>query len=396
MTNINVKKVDLGNVKGEKGVTGEKGVGILEINPTPIQSTSTSDTFEITYTDGSKGRITFPRKIFETTNNIDNINNTDSYNIIPTVKAIKNLKTSLEDKIYNIKVIEIVTVLPSENIKDNRVYLLYKGVDSNDNLNATFDIYINKTKNSDGWEKLDNLNFKISDYYTKSETDITFAPIEHEHLTSKIKNSQKLDNIGTVANATQFQINKEIDSVVGRLNSHTHGNLTNEGKVGTTNNSNKNVVTDANGNITIEDKELGGIELIATTNNSDEELTATSTTLSEVKTGTMILLKVINPFNTIPANCRLTLTLKNGEVLSRTLIKHPDFDFSLISDKVPPNTIFLMVYNGTVWDIIDQYNLATQSFRGFMSAEDKTKLDNTYTKAEIDALIGNIEEDMSL
>lgn len=129
------------------------------------------------------------------------------------------------------------------------------------------------------------------------------------------------------------------------------------------------------------------IELITTTNTSDEELAATSTTLSEVKDGTMILLKVINPFTRISADCALTLTLKNGGVFGGKLINHPDSPTGILhSNIVPPNTIFLMRYNGLRWDIIDQYNLATQSFRGFMSAEDKTKLDNTYAKTEIDAL----------
>lgn len=36
--------------------------------------------------------------------------------------------------------------------------------------------------------------------------------------------------------------------------SHTHGNLQNDGKVGTSNNANKNVVTDSNGEITTENK----------------------------------------------------------------------------------------------------------------------------------------------
>ena len=38
------------------------------------------------------------------------------------------------------------------------------------------------------------------------------------------------------------------------LASHIHGNIANDGKIGTSNNSNKNVVTDASGKITIEDK----------------------------------------------------------------------------------------------------------------------------------------------
>ena len=200
----------------------------------------------------------------------------------------------------------------------------------------------------------------------------------------------------------QLALKSEVADIVDNLNSTSSTSVL-SAKQGKILNDNKQDLLISGTNIkTINNQSLlgngdiaisGGIELITTTNNSDEELAATSTTLSEVKVGTTILLRVINPFNTMHADSRLTLTLKNGDVSYRQLMAYPDSPTYLPSNRIPPNTIFLMIYRG-VWNIVGQFNLATQSFRGLMSEEDKTKLDNTYTKTEIDALIGNIEEDM--
>ncbi len=349
-------RVDLGNVRGRQGATGK---GIIKIEYIEASSNLESDRLRVYYSDHTPNSPSYSdfsvvKPVIPRTSTVSNSSEYAEY--LPTNRAVYNAlserptynyvysKSQTEDKIREyiskIEIAEVVTSLPTTNIETNRLYFLVKNADSDDGLNSTIDVFIRVNKGTSAnpnyqWEQIDELEFNINNYYSKTQSDSRFA--------------QK---------------------------THTHGNMTNDGKVGTSNNSNKNVVTDANGNITIEDKVLGGIELIATTNTSNEELAATSTTLSEVKTGTMILLKVINPFNRIQADCRLTLTLKNGEVFNRKLITHPDFPNYLRSDKVPPNTIFLMRYNGSVWDIIGQYNLATQSFRGLMSAEDKTKLDN--------------------
>lgn len=63
--------------------------------------------------------------------------------------------------------------------------------------------------------------------------------------------------IDTITGGLQSQINNKAE--ISELNSkasatHTHGNLQNDGKVGTSSNASKNVVTDANGYLTVEEK----------------------------------------------------------------------------------------------------------------------------------------------
>lgn len=70
--------------------------------------------------------------------------------------------------------------------------------------------------------------------------------------------------IDTITGSLQTQINNKADTTIvsalsttvdGKANStHVHGNLQSDGKVGTSNNASKNVVTDANGKITTENK----------------------------------------------------------------------------------------------------------------------------------------------
>lgn len=72
------------------------------------------------------------------------------------------------------------------------------------------------------------------------------------------------DEVDTITGGLQTQINNKADSttvsalsttVDGKANTvHNHGNLQSDGKVGTSNNASKNVVTDSSGNITVEDK----------------------------------------------------------------------------------------------------------------------------------------------
>lgn len=231
MTN-RINKIDLGNVRGEKGEQGPDGVGIAVIHQTPVESTRTrneykisvSDKYDITYTDGSHGTFIIPRN-FPITHNINNVTEHDSYDVFPTVKAIKVLKQYLEDLIYNIKIIELVPskealdAIPLNEIHTNYLYLVYKTTptnttgDASDSLTPRFDVYVNKDKTASGWERLDELTFNILDYYNKDDADARFAPI-----------------------------------------SHNHGNLQNNGTIGSSNNTNKNVVTNQYGQITTEDK----------------------------------------------------------------------------------------------------------------------------------------------
>ena len=118
MTN-NINKIDLGNVRGKQGEKGKTGVGIASISTEPVSSTSTTDTFRIFYTDENTVDITFPRKVYPTTNNIDNVcdNCNDAYNTLPTVKATKLLKNYLLSEI-NKKLNRGIPIPPSDDLDD--------------------------------------------------------------------------------------------------------------------------------------------------------------------------------------------------------------------------------------------------------------------------------------
>ena len=85
-------------------------------------------------------------------------------------------------------------------------------------------------------------------YYTKSEVDNmnlgggSSGEVDLSNYIRKSSTSGLVKNDGT------------IDTTTYSTASHTHGNLQTNGVIGTSNNANKNVITDANGKITTENK----------------------------------------------------------------------------------------------------------------------------------------------
>lgn len=64
--------------------------------------------------------------------------------------------------------IEVVQVLPSQNISRTTVYLVPKATAQTDNI---YDEYINIDGTAQGWEKIGDTTIDLSNYYTKSEVD---------------------------------------------------------------------------------------------------------------------------------------------------------------------------------------------------------------------------------
>lgn len=89
--------------------------------------------------------------------------------------------------------------------------------------------------NSDKWAKADHVHPK-SNLYAESGHNHDNTYIKLSNTTGLVKND------GT------------IDTTTYSTASHTHGNLQTNGVIGTSNNANKNVITDANGKITTENK----------------------------------------------------------------------------------------------------------------------------------------------
>ena len=101
---------------------------------------------------------------------MDNINLTDYILARAWGKGETYNKTEISallDMLRNqeLDLFEIVTELPTTNIKTNKLYLRYNNGDNNGNLFDVF-IYINGK-----WEQLDSWDINLSDYYTSTQLD---------------------------------------------------------------------------------------------------------------------------------------------------------------------------------------------------------------------------------
>ena len=69
------------------------------------------------------------------------------------------------EEISKITLVEVVSQLPTNNIKLNRLYLKLNELAETENL---YDIYLYVNNK---WEKLDSLELRIGDYYKATEVD---------------------------------------------------------------------------------------------------------------------------------------------------------------------------------------------------------------------------------
>lgn len=127
------------------------------------------------------------------------------------------ITTLISNAVSDLQLFEVVNSLPTSNIKTNRLYLI---VNNESIANNLYDIYL-RVNNS--WEQLDSLDFDISNFYNKTEMDTL--------LSGKVDTSDsRLTNARTPT-------------------SHTHGDITNTGTIGST--ANKPLITTTNGKITV-------------------------------------------------------------------------------------------------------------------------------------------------
>ena len=126
------------------------------------------------------------------------------------------ITTLISNAVSDLQLFEVVSTLPTSNIKTNRLYLI---VNDETITNNQYDIYLRVNNN---WEQLDGLEFDISNFYNKTEIDTL--------LNGKVDTSDsRLTNARTPT-------------------SHSHGDITNTGAIGTV--ANKPLITTTNGKIT--------------------------------------------------------------------------------------------------------------------------------------------------
>ena len=90
-------------------------------------------------------------------------------------KALTYTKAEVDALIRNglsdVELVEIVNTLPTgTNIKNNKIYLLNNGKSQTENR---FDVYVHTPNN--GWEKVDAIDFDITDYYNETQVDNLLA-----------------------------------------------------------------------------------------------------------------------------------------------------------------------------------------------------------------------------
>lgn len=126
------------------------------------------------------------------------------------------ITTAISNAVGNLKLFEIVTSLPTSNIKNDRLYLIANGESI---ANNSYDIYL---RVNNAWEQLDSLEFDISNYYNKTETD-TLLDGKVDTTDSRLSDSRT-------------------------PKSHSHGDITNTGAIGST--ANLPIITTTSGKLT--------------------------------------------------------------------------------------------------------------------------------------------------
>ncbi len=122
-------------------------------------------------------------------------------------------------------------------------------------MTSSYSEKITKVKNA-----LENVFVKKTDIQNNLTSTDTNKPLSANQ--GKILDTNKVDKISGKSLSTNDFTNTyktKLDNLDTLLESkannvHTHGNLQNDGSIGTSNNVNKNVITDGNGKITTEDK----------------------------------------------------------------------------------------------------------------------------------------------
>lgn len=242
------KKVDIsqGSNNASKNVVTD-GSGNITLESKPVIPSKTSDlTNDSNYITTNDSRLSDARTPLSHTHNTGEVSDTSAYTNIgsaanATQKTINDkintalgnkansnnvysksetytqseITTAISNAVSNLQLFEVVTSLPTSNIKPNRLYLVVNGKSISENQ---YDIYL---RVNNQWEKLDSLEFDISNFYNKTETD--------NLLDGKCDNDDsRLSNARTPT-------------------SHSHGDITNTGAIGTT--ANKPLITSTNGKI---------------------------------------------------------------------------------------------------------------------------------------------------
>lgn len=201
-------------------------------------------------------------------------------------------------------------------------------------MTSSYSKKITKVKNA-----LENVFVKKTDIKDNLTSTDTNKPLSANQ--GKILNTNKVDKISGKSLSTNDFTNTyktKLDNLDTLLenkanNTHTHGNLQNDGSIGTSNNVNKNVITDGNGKITTEDKPT-----------------------------------IPSASSTVPSADTSSGSYGSGTTYARANHQHPKS--SLYAETSHTHA------KSEITDFTHTHDTATLETDGFLSKQDKAKLDN--------------------
>ena len=154
----------------------------------------------------------------------DKANSADVYTKTQTMTATE-IRQAIADGVGNIDIFEIVSTLPTSDIKGNKFYLTPNGENINKNV-YDINIYVNNN-----WETVDSLEFDIENYPTTSEVNVLL-----NGKVDKIDGKQLSKNDFTDALKSKLEndVLTEHQSLVNYIQkSQTEGFVRNDGSIDT-------------------------------------------------------------------------------------------------------------------------------------------------------------------
>ena len=255
---------------------------------------------------------------------LDNILPGESITLTLTDQAKVN--SALNDIIGTLKGLKFLEITSNKGTASastmNKLYIVPE--------NSKVNVYYTKENNgSYSWKKLDD---DILDELNISWNDVTGKP----DIPTK---TSDLQNDGDDGTNVFIKNNDSRLSDARTPTSHTHGNLQNDGTVGTSNNASKNVVTDSNGKITTEDKPTIP-QLIDSYSSSATDKAPTSKALKDGLATKVDTVSIIGTFTELGNEITNAITNNNGILILNRDYKRVSSD-SQISSQLTSNLVII-------------------------------------------------------
>ena len=320
-------------------------------------------------------------------------NSSDVYTKSQTMTSTE-IGQAIADGVSNVEIFEVVTTLPTSNIKGNKFYLVPNGENIDGNV-YDVNIYVNNK-----WETIDKLEFDISNYPTttqvnsllegkvdKTDSRLTDSRTPKSHTHGNITNtgaigstSGKIVTTGTngVLTTSDTITKSQISDFPSTMtpSSHTHGTVQNNGTLNSdTTSTNKVVVTDSSNNI----KTISKLPLDKVTHQDiSGKASSTHTHGSIANNGTL------NSDTTTVGKVVVTDGSNNIKTISKlpsANVTHQD-----ISGKAPNNH----KSTATTYGVGDASNYGHVKVDSSMNATSTNPVQNKVVKDYIDEQVGDI------